>query len=137
MKAVDELTDSELKAELATHGFTAPPITGTTKAILQKKLEAFRSGSDKITKPKSTAAQQRKNSPGRTAPAPTLAVTPAKAQPTSTIKAKNDTTFDGSLDYSRFQVFIHILILYILEYLKMDTASIMLVLLYIQYVVTT
>lgn len=55
MKPVSSLSDDELKAELSTFGFTAGPITGTTRSILQKKLEAFRAGSGSISKPKSSA----------------------------------------------------------------------------------
>jgi hypothetical protein len=52
MKSITQLSDDELKAELIHYGYNPPPITGTTRGVLQKKLESFRAGSETISKQK-------------------------------------------------------------------------------------
>ena len=66
MKASQDLTDGELKLELQEHGYSCGPITGTTRRVLEKKLDAFRGGSDTISTTKtkgSKAAKAPKKSP--------------------------------------------------------------------------
>uniref|UniRef100_A0A914I975 LEM domain-containing protein n=1 Tax=Globodera rostochiensis TaxID=31243 RepID=A0A914I975_GLORO len=63
MKPVSELTNEELKAELSSFGFMAGPITGTTRSILQKKLESFRNGSETANAPALKAKDNKMDSP--------------------------------------------------------------------------
>ncbi|KAL3102102.1 hypothetical protein niasHS_003511 [Heterodera schachtii] len=63
MKSTSELTDEELKAELSSFGFTAGPITDTTRGILHKKLGSFRNGSGVLAKTKASGKKTRTETP--------------------------------------------------------------------------
>lgn len=56
MKSVSELSDGELRNELASYNTKVGPILGTTRKIYEKKLEAFRAGIT-LNKTKAKAAK--------------------------------------------------------------------------------
>jgi hypothetical protein len=60
-RRVSDLSDADLKSELSGHGYQCGPITGTTRRVLERKLEAFRDGKESIL----TAGRTASKSPGR------------------------------------------------------------------------
>lgn len=55
MASVEDLSDSELRKKLIEHGFEAPPVTGTTRKLMEKKLTALMSTKGKPSKTASPA----------------------------------------------------------------------------------
>ncbi|KAK3928406.1 Inner nuclear membrane protein Man1 [Frankliniella fusca] len=50
MASVEALSDSDLRKKLIEHGFDAPPVTGTTRKLMEKKLTALMSQQGKPSK---------------------------------------------------------------------------------------
>ncbi|KAI6223981.1 Inner nuclear membrane protein Man1 [Aphelenchoides besseyi] len=65
MKAPSELTPSELRDELAQHGYKVGPVVDSTRPMYEKKLLAFRSG-DSAKKSPTASNRSRRASPRQT-----------------------------------------------------------------------
>lgn len=106
-QTMSELSDSDLRSELNKYGFNAGPVTGTTRKIYEKKLEAFRKGTNGVSASdkRATKAQPKavpkstplKNNTSSTA-LPSIATTPLSARKKGRKVQLTDTESDNELE---------------------------------------